>query len=354
MVIKQKNNGKWEYCVYLGLDERGKKKYKRKSGFTTKKACIKEANKIQNGENIKSSYKTFEDICKLYLKDCELRFLRKTTIRTYKHHINFFKKHFKEYYTDIRKIKTQDIIDFMMQCSLITHRGFTRYIAIKLKAFFNFAIKSKYIDSDIFIDVTLPPKYRGIKKIWSKSDLEKYLPLLERFKYADVIILLLETGLRRGELCALTWDCVDLDRGLISIDKSYVVVSGMRIINPPKTKSSIRTIVLLQRSLDILRRRNLNKKSKYVFYDDKNCEEPLNPSNLYKSFEYFIRKHKLKRITLHDLRHIHATLLLNNNIDYKMLSKRLGHSDVAFTLQTYTHILPDHEINTFKDIGNIF
>lgn len=93
MVIKQKNNGKWEYCVYLGLDERGKKKYKRKSGFVTKKACVREATKIQNGENIRS-YKTFEDICKLYLKDCELRFLRDTTLQLYKSRIEFIKKKF--------------------------------------------------------------------------------------------------------------------------------------------------------------------------------------------------------------------------------------------------------------------
>lgn len=354
MVIKQKNNGKWEYCIYLGLDEMGKKKYKRKSGFLTKKDCLREANKIKNNKELKRSYKTFEDICELYIQDCELRFLRSTTIYNYQMSIRFIEIHFKQYKEDVKKITTQHVKDFITLCKTITHRGTTRNLIIKLKSIFNFAKKNKYIDNDIFSEIMLPPIYTKNKLIWSKKDLEEYIPILEKFKYFDVIMLMLETGLRRSELCALTWDCVDLDTGLITINKSYVIAGNLKIINHPKTKSGIRNIVLLNRSLEIIKARNMNKKSQYVFYDNKDFKKPLNPAILYRTFTYFLQKNGIKRISLHDLRHIHATLLLNNNIDYKMLSKRLGHSNVAFTLQTYTHILPEYEINVFKNIPNLF
>lgn len=349
MVIKQKPTG-WEYCVYLGLDEQGKKKYKRKSGFKTKKACEKAAIEVQNNDNIKPSYKTFDDICQLYLKDCEIRFLRKTTIYTYNSQINFFKKHFAQYHVDIKKINQQNIINFIIKCKSITQKSFTRLMITRLKIIFSFASKHKYIDKDIFININLPPIHRITKKIWSNKDLDNYLPLLTNFKYYDIIILLLETGLRRSELCGLTWDCVDLDRGIITINKSCVNIGKKCIINPPKTRSSIRSIILLQHSINIFKTLSVNKKSEYVFYDPKNYSKPLNPAKVCQAFKAFIKKNKMKYISLHDLRHIHATLLLNNNIDYKMLSKRLGHSNVAFTLQTYTHILPDHEIDKFKNM----
>lgn len=179
----------------------------------------------------------------------------------------------------------------------------------------------------------------------------KYLPMLAKFKYFDIIMIILETGLRRGEVCALTWDCVDLANRTIKINKSYVSFLGLNTITSPKTNSSNRTIILLDHSLEILKNRSKNRKSKYVFCDK--YKNPIKPNILYASFRRFLLRHNIKYITVHDLRHIHATLLLNSNIDYKMLSKRLGHTNVAFTLQTYTHVLPEHEFNTYKELGDI-
>ncbi len=349
MVIKQKNNGKWEYCVYLGLDERGKKKYKRKSGFVTKKACVREATKIQNGENIRS-YKTFEDICKLYLKDYELRFLRDTTLQLYKSRIEFIKKNF-PYDKDVNKIDIQDINNFIIRCKTTTRGHYTRHMVALLKTILKFAISNDYMRGEILNKIHLPPMYKGERRIWSKSDVVKYLPMLAKFKYFDIIMIILETGLRRGEVCALTWDCVDLANRTIKINKSYVSFLGLNTITSPKTNSSNRTIILLDHSLEILKNRSKNRKSKYVFCDK--YKNPIKPNILYASFRRFLLRHNIKYITVHDLRHIHATLLLNSNIDYKMLSKRLGHTNVAFTLQTYTHVLPEHEFNTYKELGDI-
>lgn len=93
MVIKKKCDNNWEYCVYLGQDENGKKKYKRKSGFKTKKACIKEASMFEEQKSInKNNSKTFREVCSLFLEDCIKCGLKPTTVITYKRQVIFFEK----------------------------------------------------------------------------------------------------------------------------------------------------------------------------------------------------------------------------------------------------------------------
>ena len=91
MVIKKKCDNNWEYCIYIGKDENGKKKYKRKCGFKTKKECLEEANKIEEKKLIiKNNTKTFKNVCYLVLEDCVKRGLKPTTVITYKRQVNFF------------------------------------------------------------------------------------------------------------------------------------------------------------------------------------------------------------------------------------------------------------------------
>ena len=102
-------------------------------------------------------------------------------------------------------------------------------------------------------DVPMPRIIPSTRKIWSESDIQKYLPILKKFKYYDIVYLTLETGLRRCEVIALTWDCVDLKRGTITIDKSYVAVKGHTFFSTPKTVSGVRTIALLRGSSEVFR-----------------------------------------------------------------------------------------------------
>lgn len=160
--------------------------------------------------------------------------------------------------------------------------------------------------------------------------------------------------MRRGEVCALTQDCVDFVKNVIKVEKAYIVNGSFSGITPPKTKSSVRQIILLEESVRILKRLYKNKTSKYVFPNPNDLSKPINPRVLSANFNRFLKRYNIKNIRFHDLRHIHATLLLNKNINYKILSKRLGHSNISFTLQTYTHVIPEHELKLFKDLAKIF
>ena len=355
MVIKKKCDNNWEYCVYLGQDDNGKKKYKRKSGFKTKKACIKEASSFEEQKSIsKNNTKTFKEVCSLFLEDCIKRGLKPTTLITYKRQINFFLKNFKSISKDIKQIKTNDIYD-LINSKISLKKNISRRKTVEfLKYIFTYAKKNNLVSYNVFDEIKLPKIIHTTRNIWSEQEINKYLPLLKKFKYYDMMYLVLETGLRKGEVCALTWDCVDFEQNILTVDKSYIICGDFSGITLPKTTSSVRQVVLLDKSIEILEQLYKNKISKYVFPNPNNINIPVNPNVVSANFKRFLKIHNIKKIRFHDLRHIHATLLLNRNINYKILSKRLGHSNVSFTLQTYTHVIPEHEIQLFKNLSRIF
>ena len=353
MVIKKKGERNWEYCVYIGQDENGKKKYKRKCGFTTKKACVEEASTFENISSKKGN-KTFKEVGLMYLDDCRNRGLRQTTLNLYETLFNIICSDFEKSKSAMNKITSTDILNFISEKTAICKSNYKRYLIFHLKSIFAFAEKNNFISKNIFDNIPMIPQKSTIKNIWNEADLKKYLPILKNFKYFDIVYLALETGLRRGELLALTWDCINFDRKTLCVTKSYVSSGDFIGFSDPKTKSGFREIALLEGSVNLLKKRYKNRTSKYVFPNPENSTIPIKPNTLSLSFCKFLNDNNLKHIRFHDLRHIHATLLLNKNVNYKMLSKRLGHTNVAFTLQTYTHILPDSEIKIFQNLSSLF
>lgn len=309
MVIKKKSDNNWEYCIYLGLNTTGKKKYKRKCGFKTRKACIEESSTFKNNKiSTKNNLKTLEDIYSLFIQDCTNRGLKPTTIITYNTQIKFLLKNFKHHNKDIKKIKINDIHNFINTKLTLYHGTFKRKIIEFLKYIFSYAEKNKFINNNIFNDIKLPPLSKPTINIWNQVEINRYLPILKKFKYFDIILLTLETGVRRGEVMGLTWDCVDLNKGIITVNKSYTIHTGFIGMTSPKTNSGIRQIVLLDESLKILKKLYENKVSKYVFPNRRNTNIPLNPIYISSCFRKFLKSNNLKLIRFHDLKHPYVKL----------------------------------------------
>ncbi len=167
--------------------------------------------------------------------------------------------------------------------------------------------------------------------------------------YHDLFYTALYTGLRLGELLALRWCDMDLDLSCLSVART-LYRRGAYVIKEPKSRYSRRTVALPPSLAILLRRRRaelenlgglLGKpvaESDFVFaYVD---GSPLDPSTVSHAFVRTIHKAGLPHMRFHDLRHSHATFMLSAGVHPKVVSERLGHSSVAFTLDTYSHVLP--------------
>ena len=176
-------------------------------------------------------------------------------------------------------------------------------------------------------------------------------------QWAMVIRLALATGLRRGEIFGLAWDCVDTDARTISVRRNLQA----RRLETPKTRNSIRVVTIDKDTTSRLQSWKESQEQYATTVGDLfNNSYNLLFTNIgggAVSFENFRNRvfdpmcrvaGLSDTVTLHSLRHTHATQLLAAGVDAKTVSKRLGHSSVAFTLQTYTHVLNEME-NTAAD-----
>jgi integrase len=165
-------------------------------------------------------------------------------------------------------------------------------------------------------------------------------------------VLAIHTGLRQGELLALKWEDVDLERGVLRVRRTLTRTRGKLSLGEPKTKKSRRSVDLtaaavgtlqshLSRQLEEMERMtSLYRPGGLVFANE--VGGLINPSNLRnRSFLRLLKRASLPPTTrFHDLRHTCATLLLSRNVNPKIVSEMLGHASVAITLDTYSHVLP--------------
>jgi len=165
-------------------------------------------------------------------------------------------------------------------------------------------------------------------------------------------VLAIHTGLREGELLALRWEDVDLEGAVLRVSQTLTRDGGKVSVGPPKTKNSRRTVSLTERAVEVLRGHltrqleemervgSLYRPGGLVFANE--VGGIINPSNLRNlSLKALLERAGLPPIRFHDLRHTCATLMLSKNVNPKVASEMLGHSTIAITLDTYSHVLPN-------------
>ncbi|MFC2063072.1 tyrosine-type recombinase/integrase [Chloroflexota bacterium] len=201
-------------------------------------------------------------------------------------------------------------------------------------------------------DVVTPPRVaRVTMATLSPKEVNRFLDVAKESVHYVFFSTLLYTGLRRGELLALRWRNLDLDKGSLTVvETGYRLGNGEYVIKEPKTASSRRTISLSPALVELLKKYRIDQEllriqmgisldeDDFVFtrYDG----TPLYPNAVTHAFQRIIKRAGLKHVRLHDLRHTHATLMLKAGVHPKVVSERLGHSNIGITLDTYSHVLP--------------
>ena len=167
-------------------------------------------------------------------------------------------------------------------------------------------------------------------------------------------------------MLGLTWDNVDLEQGTLKVVQALYPTKNGLDFSTPKTENSIRKISIPLTLVNILKdyklKQEIIKNRLGEIYIDCNliCSQtdgkPINPTTLNHKFNNLLKQNNLPLIRFHDLRHTHASLLLKERVEPKVISERLGHSNINITLDIYSHVYEETNMevaNTLDRIINI-
>ena len=181
--------------------------------------------------------------------------------------------------------------------------------------------------------------------ILTKAHQKKLMDYLkDNFTFSNLgILVCLSTGLRIGEVCALKWSDINMDTGLLhvnrTIERIYIVDSDKPhteiVINTPKTKNSLREIPLSKELVRIFK--PLMKVVNKDYYILTNNTKPTEPRTYRNYFNKLLKQLDIPRLKFHGLRHSFATRCIESHCDYKTVSVLLGHADISTTLNLYVH-----------------
>ncbi len=172
----------------------------------------------------------------------------------------------------------------------------------------------------------------------------------EPLKYQVLVFMDLVTGMRRGELMALKWSDIDLNKNIVEVKKSirYVPGKGMTI-KQPKNESSIRNIAIPPSLVTLLKyyklEQNKERASAGDLWNDNDWiftrwdGQLMHVDSVSKWFPEFMKRHGMESVNFHAIRHTAATLLINKGLNIRALSSRLGHANTSTTLNIYSHAL---------------
>lgn len=194
---------------------------------------------------------------------------------------------------------------------------------------------------------------RRVDSPWTADQARAFLSSLEGDPLEALFYLALSLGLRQGELIALRWSDVDLDRATITVARTAVLIDHQVVFDNPKTRTSIRTLRLPARAVQLLRRHAESKDGSTDLIFHSRHGTPLRGKNLWQSFKSRVAAAGLPPIRFHDLRHVCATLLLGERVDIKVVSQILGHSSVATTADLYAHVLPSLQDDAARRIDGV-
>ena len=162
----------------------------------------------------------------------------------------------------------------------------------------------------------------------------------------------LVSGLRRGELLALLWTDLNVEKRTISVNKSVLGRNGELVVSAPKTRHSIRTVTIPTHAVELLLSEHARHPDNPYMFPSPVTGTMYHPDAATRIHRKILKEAGIEPIRFHDLRHTFATLALQNGVDVKTLSQMLGHFSSGFTLDTYTHVTDRMQEQAAEKIGN--
>lgn len=219
----------------------------------------------------------------------------------------------------------------------------------------NSAMRAAQADQLIFVNpctaCQLPKKEYHEMKTLRPEDIQAYLQAAEEFGELPMLYLELVTGIRRGELIALEWKDLDVERRMIRITKGAVREKNAGItLHKPKTKNSIRSLYIPNKAVELLLLEHSKHPNNTLMFPSPVTGGLRDPKSVSQINAKVLQRAGLEHIRFHDLRHTFATNALLSGVDIRTVSAMLGHYSAGFTLDTYVHVLPQMPIEAADTI----
>ncbi len=200
----------------------------------------------------------------------------------------------------------------------------------------NCAVEQRIIATNPTKGCALPKLEKKEMKILPLDFLDTFFEEAKRSGVFELYYIDLSTGLRRGELLGLKWSDIDLNKGIIRVQRQILRQNGAVVEAPLKTKNSYRNIAIGTDAVELLKQMKRRSTSEYVFPSP--TGGPISPDSVLHMLQRVLKRAGLEKIPFHALRHTFSVLALQNGVDIKTLSAMLGHYSAGFTLDTYAHV----------------
>ncbi|WP_251861079.1 site-specific integrase [Clostridium sp. Marseille-Q2269] len=377
----RKRGNSWSYRIDIGKIG-DKRKQKEKGGFKTKKEAQQALTKVLNefnstGKIFEEKKITFDEIYNNFMEN-EAPITRKFS--TIKRYSSLYDNHLKDTFgfKYINSITVNELQNFIALKAKKLSNEYVKSIYNFLSLLFKYAERMEYIQNNI-IHKIVPPKVVKSDdiRIYTHEELKLINERLSTTNLQPAFQLGINLGLRAGECYALRWGDFDFNKNIVTINKQLQYYNKKWCFTSLKTKNSYRKIMFSNKFKDYLLSLIQKQKLSIDFYKDtykKNIIIDTNHDNKVIYVTDFVNvkpngemlntySHKIiSRITkqdygidfkFHNLRHTHATFLLEKGVNPKYIQQRLGHSKLDFTLRLYTHITQNMNLQVINELENI-
>ena len=354
--VRQRKDGRWEGRVVIGYDEKGLPRTKNVLA-KTKRECQEKLKQLRETVTGSKTEKVrpempFGEWLDFWYQNYVKPQIRPTTQANYEAKIyqqiipelgkiplnQLAQKDLQQFYA---RMKTGGRLIRTEQFGKGLSDSMVRGLHAACRSALEKAVQEELIRTNPAVGCKLPPKRGREMQVLSPEELQRFLIQAQAEGYYELFLLDLCTGLRRGELLALQWDDLDFKTGTLTVNKQVYEVKGQLQVSVPKTRASIRRLVLPPGVVEVLRAYRETVDSRWMFPSPVKEDMPMTPGAVRRRLQIILERAGCKRIRFHDLRHTFATLSLESGMDVKTLSAMLGHVSAATTLDIYTHVTGD-------------
>ncbi|MBT0941435.1 site-specific integrase [Streptococcus salivarius] len=371
MALRKSRDGTWIVDVSNGINPISLKQRRIvRKGFKTKKEALEAEQYLRSVELKKKSFNSKISIDILYdllKEEDKINNRKQSYIDTQENNYNRHIKSYFEKVDDVSKLTYEDIYQFREHLRDKNAQNSEKKLSpntinkiiILLKKILDVGLRKGYYKEHPAGLLKKLQIEKAKLNFWTVKEFKHFLTLFNDDEYNIKLLftVLFFTGLRLGEALALTWQDIDFSSNTIHITKSVYVNKGISHISATKTKAGTRRIIInkklsqelqywQQQQKHLLEQFTSDSMSLQVF---QSSPITITKNSIEKQYKKILeRDATLKKIRIHDFRHSHASLLINQGEDYLVVKERLGHASITTTIDTYSHLYPSKQ----KDLAD--